>query len=150
MYLHRGYSLLQHKHTVGDLVDLDQAIDDETPVSGGGTVFEQFYSAHLNEAALAAVRADLGVDLVACERNVYADMGPENNSTLADEDIERMTEYAECLVRVDEIVAGADASEGEKEMLEQRCGPIPTWNWRECPISRERLVEVSGGDASFR
>lgn len=133
VYLHSGYSLSQHKHTLRDLVDLDQAIDHETPVSGEGRLFEHFYSAHLNDTALAAARADLGVDLVACERNVYLDMGPENTSTLADEDIERMTEYAECLDRVDGIGAGTDASEDEKEMLEQRCGPMPTWNWREVP-----------------
>ena len=133
VYLHRGYSLLQHKHTLRDLVDLDQAIDHEVPGSGPDKVFETFYSARLNEAALAAVRADLGVDMVACEQNVYLDTGPENSSTQADEVIERMTEHAECLDRWDEIAAGADASEGEREMLEQRCGPISTWKWQEIP-----------------
>jgi len=135
VYLHRGYSLLQHKHTLRDLVDLDQAIDHEVPGIGPDKVFETFYSARLSKPALAVVRADLGVDMVACEQKVYLDVGPESSSTLAESDevIERMTEYAECLDRWDEIAAGADAPEGEREMLEQRCGPMSTWKWQEIP-----------------
>lgn len=113
VFLHHGYGLAQHKDTVRGLVDLEQAIDLVVPASGGGRIFELFYSAHLNETALAAVRADLGVDWVSCERNVHADMGWDSSSQLTDEEVKRMVESAERLDRLNEMATG-DASEDER------------------------------------
>lgn len=126
VFLHRGYSLLEHKDIVRDLVDLDQAIDHDAIVSGEGGLYELFYSAHLNDTALAAVRADLGVDAVACERTIQLEAGWDSENQLTDEELELMIEYSDCVVRLDEIAAGAEASEDEKEILEQRCGPMPS------------------------
>lgn len=128
VYLHRGYGLEQHKHALRGHVDLDQSISDVFRPSGG--LWELNYEAHLNETSLAAVRADLGVDLVECPSMGYLIEGIESKEQLSDEELNRMVEYADCLFRRDEIEAGADASEDEIKAVEQLCGPIRTWEER--------------------
>jgi hypothetical protein len=70
VFLHKGYSLGQHKMTVGSAVDLATAIRNilnETASHG------LYYDATLDENALAAVRADIGVDLVICDVRAHPD-----------------------------------------------------------------------------
>lgn len=68
VFLHFGYGLETHEKVVGNGVDWDNAIK---------FVFEEtkdyglYYSAKLDEEALAAVRADIGVDMVECD--LYAE-----------------------------------------------------------------------------
>ena len=68
VFLHQGCSLVQHKTFVGNAVDFDSALEhvfNDTANHGlsyGGT---------LSKDALAAVRADIGVDLVTCAGRAY-------------------------------------------------------------------------------
>jgi hypothetical protein len=68
VFLHKGYSLDEHKRLVGNAVDFNSAIqrvDNETKYHG------VLYTATLNQDALAAVRAEFGVDFVVCEGLLY-------------------------------------------------------------------------------
>ena len=72
--LHHGHSLEQHKRAVGNGTDLDSAIqtfiqEHEEHESQGA-----FYFADLNNADLAAVRADIGVDFVECNMPIVSIM----------------------------------------------------------------------------
>ena len=70
VFLHPGYSLDQHKQAVGHEANLHSAIEyvfEETPIHG------LYYSAELDIASLAAVRADSGVYMVECIQRVYMD-----------------------------------------------------------------------------
>nr|POE63504.1 hypothetical protein CFP56_04407 [Quercus suber] len=65
VFLHIGYSLDHHKRFVGEAVNFDSAIRsvlNETATHG------LLYRAHLDQAAVAAVRADIGVDLLNCDQ----------------------------------------------------------------------------------
>jgi hypothetical protein len=67
VFLHPGHSLSVHKQNVSNVVDLSSAIDyvfEETKSHG------LYYHAILSDTALAAVRADRGVDMVECNRSV--------------------------------------------------------------------------------
>lgn len=134
VYLHRGYGLEQHKHALQGQVDLGQAIRDVW--RHGDELWELNYAAKLNETGLAAVRADVGVDLVECSSTGYLIEGIESAEQLSDEELNRMIEYGNCLFRRDEIEAGADASADELKTVEQLCGPIKTLEdrneWRRC------------------
>ncbi|KAH8595494.1 hypothetical protein B0O99DRAFT_156998 [Bisporella sp. PMI_857] len=66
VFLHQGYSLDKHKQAVG--VNIDSAIQyivNETAVHG------LYYRAGFDNATLAAVRTDIGVDVVECNRKVH-------------------------------------------------------------------------------
>lgn len=67
VFLHFSYSLDQHKQEVGNGADLDSAIKWAVEIPGYGLQ----YSAEFDDASLAAVRADLGVDLVSCDRRAH-------------------------------------------------------------------------------
>ena len=74
VFLHSGYSLDQHKATIGDKTNLAVAIStifNDTPSAG-----ELLYMAELDDTSLAAVRADVGVDLVECNRRVHRESSP--------------------------------------------------------------------------
>ena len=69
VFLHFGCGLETHKQVVGDGVDWDNAVQfvfEETKNHG------LYYSANLDEVGLAAVRADIGVDMVECD--LYAEL----------------------------------------------------------------------------
>lgn len=68
VFLHFGYSLEQHKQAVGNGADLDSAITNIFPET---TNHGLYYNAELPNASLAAVRADIGVDMVECNSEVY-------------------------------------------------------------------------------
>lgn len=69
VFLHIGHGLETHKKIVGNGVDWDNAIQHvfEEPKH-----YELYYSAKLDEEALMAIRADIGVDKVKC--NLYAEL----------------------------------------------------------------------------
>ena len=71
VFLARGNSLEQHKRVLGDDVDLDSAITNIFDSDPG----QIHYGAELHTGALAAVRADPGVDFVECNRWVYGAAG---------------------------------------------------------------------------
>ena len=68
VFLHWGYPLDEHKQAMKPKVSLDGHIE---------RVFEQthsygtYYAAKLDNASLEAVRADVGVDFVECNRRIY-------------------------------------------------------------------------------
>ena len=69
VFLHRDYSLDDHKAFVGDAVDFDSTARiflNETATHG------LTYFAHFDKHALAAVRANIGVDLVECDSWAYS------------------------------------------------------------------------------
>ena len=68
VFLHLGYLLEQHKQAVGDRADLDSAITYIFPETAS---YGLYYSAELHNASLAAVRADIGVDMVECNLEVH-------------------------------------------------------------------------------
>lgn len=68
VFLHAGYSLEQHKQTVGDAVDFESAIRHIFPETSRHGLY---YDGTLNDSELAAVRADLGVDMVECVGKVH-------------------------------------------------------------------------------
>lgn len=61
VFLHHGYSMEEHKQAIGNSTNLELAITHIFPESG---MHGLFYNAHLDDASLAAVRADIGVDVV--------------------------------------------------------------------------------------
>jgi len=66
VFLHKGYSLETHKKAIG--VNIDSAIRfvfDETARYG------LYYSAKFDNATLAAVRTDIGVNMVECNLKVH-------------------------------------------------------------------------------
>ena len=77
IFLHHGCSLEQHKQAVGEEADVDSAIKFVFPETAQ---YGLYYRAELGDSALAAVRADLGVDMVECNRRAYPetfDLGEE-------------------------------------------------------------------------
>jgi hypothetical protein len=75
VYLHYGYSFEDHERTIDNAFDLEGAI---RKANGQGTDADAShlarygsYSAILDSLGLAAVRADPGVDAVACNSWVY-------------------------------------------------------------------------------
>jgi hypothetical protein len=75
VYLHYDHSMEEHKQTVGNATDLDTAMDDMFPASVDSETAMILrgtdYFAKLDDTGLAAVRADLGVDLVECEPRIF-------------------------------------------------------------------------------
>lgn len=67
VFLHQGYSLGDHKQTVIGTVDLDTTIEIVFPETARHGLY---YSSELDDNALAAVRADMGVEMVECNRRV--------------------------------------------------------------------------------
>jgi hypothetical protein len=68
VYLRYSYPLKTHKLFVGNFVDLDTTIDQISPQTDRHGIF---YWAVLNETGLAAVRDDLGVDMVECDQYIH-------------------------------------------------------------------------------
>lgn len=68
VFLHFGYSLKEHKQAVGNDTDLDSGITNIFPETANHGLD---YAANLKKASLDAVRADIGVDMVECESEVY-------------------------------------------------------------------------------
>ena len=68
VYLHFGYSLEQHKQEVGGGADLDLPVSSLFPETAN---YGHYYFARLDDAGLAAVRADIGVDMVECNFSAY-------------------------------------------------------------------------------
>ena len=64
VFLRLGHSLEQHKQAVGNGTDLDSLITHAFPETER---YGELYAAKMDDASFAAVRADVGVDLVQCE-----------------------------------------------------------------------------------
>ena len=70
IFLHKDYSLEDHKAKLTDSVDLDKAIEFVFPETSRHGLY---YTATLDDDALESVRADEGVDMVECNRKVELD-----------------------------------------------------------------------------
>lgn len=66
VFLRLGYTLKEHKLIIGEGADLDSIII--FPEEG---MHPLYYAATLQNASLTAVRADVGVDLVECNRELF-------------------------------------------------------------------------------
>lgn len=67
VFLHRGYTLEEHKRTIGGAVDFDTV----THIFPEHRIHGLYYAIELEDHELVAVRADIGVDMVECNMRVH-------------------------------------------------------------------------------
>lgn len=99
VYLDRGHTLEDHQRIVGDVVDLQQVIGTTFPVTNG-----LFYTAKLQNAALNAVRADVGVEMLECQFESHIVEGVEPDDEPEEMSLSEWDERAAMLAKSEERI----------------------------------------------
>nr|POE93443.1 hypothetical protein CFP56_19455 [Quercus suber] len=83
IFLHHGCSLENHKRTIGYQIDLDSKIQYSFPETRH---YGHYYGAYdLDDAALDAIRADIAVDMIECNRELHVDLEVEDVVLMPDD-----------------------------------------------------------------